>query len=164
MRETEATATHPTSLAADILRSGESLCSLASTASFAYMSIGKSLSGPKKEIPIGLSCSKETYRERINRQQQNTRREKMNLSTKYQLLPADYSPPTLRKGGLENFSAISGPALPSGPHLPNSDGISNYTDFSDDDMGSDSTLSDVETLSMSNYSGTLKMCKYIINV
>ena len=142
----------------------ESLCSLASTASFAYMSIGKSLSGPKKEIPIGLSCSKDTYRERINRQQQNTRREKMNLSTKYQLLPADYSPPTLRKGGLENFSAISGPALPSGPHLPNSDGISNYTDFSDDDMGSDSTLSDVETLSMSNYSGTLKMCKYIINV
>ena len=119
---------------------------------------------PKKEIPIGLNCSKETYRERINRQQQNTRREKMNLSTKYQLLPADYSPPTLRKGGLENFSAISGPALPSGPHLPNSDGISNYTNFSDDDMGSDSTLSDVETLSMSNYSGTLKMCKYIFKV
>ena len=133
----------------------ESLCSIASTASFAYMSIGRSaVSGPKKEIPIGMNCGKATYRDRMNRQQSNQhRRDNVNLSTKYQLLPADYSPPTLRRKGLENFSAISGPTLPSGPHLPSSEGVSNYTDLSDDDIGSDSTLSDVETLSMSNYSG-----------
>jgi len=135
----------------------DSLCSLASTASFAYMSIGRSAAsgGPKKEIPIGLNCGKATYRERMTRHQSNQqRRDNINLSTKYQLLPADYSPPTLRRKGLENFSAISGPTLPSGPHLPSSEGVSNYTDLSDDDIGSDSTLSDVETLSMSNYSGS----------
>ena len=135
----------------------ESLCSLASTASFAYMSIGRSAaaSGHKKEIPIGMSCGKATYRDRMTRHESNQqRRDDYNLSTKYQLLPADYSPPTLRRKGLENFSAISGPTLPSGPHLPSSEGVSNYTDLSDDDIGSDSTLSDVETLSMSNYSGT----------
>ena len=129
----------------------DSLCSLASTASFAYMSIGKSFGGQRKEIPMGLACGKETYQKRINRQQSH-RKENVNLSTKYQLLPADYSPPTLRRKGLENFSAISGPALPSGPHLPNSEGVTNYSDLSDDDMGSDSTLSDVESIGMSNYS------------
>ena len=139
----------------------DSLCSVASTASFAYMSIGKSLQGPKKEIAMGLGCGKETYRERVSRQQ-NDRQENMNLSTKYQLLPADYSPPTLRRKGLENFSAISGPALPSGPHLPNSQGVSNYTDLSDEEMGSDSTLSDVETLSMSNYSGKDQCAIYVM--
>ena len=136
----------------------DSLCSLASTASFAYMSIGRSAvekgGHHKKEIPIGMNCGKATYRERMNRNQ-HQRQDNMNLSTKYQLLPADYSPPTLRRKGLENFSAISGPTLPSGPHLPSSEGASNYTDLSDDDIGSDSTLSDLETLSMSNYSGIL---------
>ena len=132
----------------------DSLCSLASTASFAYMSIGKSFGGQRKEIPMGLGCGKETYQKRITRHQTH-RKENMNLSTKYQLLPADYSPPTLRRKGLENFSAISGPALPSGPHLPNSEGVTNYSDLSDDDMGSDSTLSDVESIGMSNYSGTV---------
>ena len=123
----------------------DSLCSLASTASFAYMSIGRSFGGQRKEIPMGLACGKETYQKRISRQQ-NQRKENMNLSTKYQLLPADYSPPTLRRKGLENFSAISGPALPSGPHLPNSEGVTNYSDLSDDDMGSDSTLSDADSI------------------
>ena len=84
----------------------DSLCSLASTASFAYMSIGKSFGGQRKEIPMGLACGKETYQKSINRQQSH-RKENVNLSTKYQLLPADYSPPTLRRKGLENFSAIS---------------------------------------------------------
>jgi len=39
--------------------------------------------------------------------------------SKYKLQPADYSPPTIRKA---NFSAISGPSLPSGPYLPVTEG------------------------------------------
>ncbi len=52
---------------------------------------------------------------------------------KYKLQPADYSPPTPRKS---NFSAISGPSLPSGPYLPvtedgSDDGIDDEADWSD---------------------------------
>lgn len=130
----------------------DSICSLASTASFAYVPIGR-YKAKNKEIPIGLNCSKETYRKRTA-SGHTQRNNNINLSTKYQLLPADYSPPTLRRKGIENFSAISGPSLPSGPHLPNSEGTSNYTDISDDeDGGSDNTLSDCETPSITNYSG-----------
>ena len=120
----------------------DSLCSVASTASFAYVPIGayKPTAQKEKRIPIALNCSKDTYQKRMNKGADQN----MSLTSKYQLLPADYSPPTLRRG-TENFSAISGPALPSGPTLPVA--VSTWSD--DDD--SESTLSGGEP-GMSNYS------------
>ena len=76
----------------------------------------------QKKIPLSINCSKATYDQRrkqngvISEGGEAEFENGMSLTSKYQLLPADYSPPTLSRR--ENFSAISGPALPSGPHLP----------------------------------------------
>ena len=101
--------------------------------------------GKQKKIPIGINCSKETYH---RRQQANEGEGEVSLTSKYQLLPADYSPPTLPRTR-ENFSAISGPALPSGPHLPAGPWSQATTD--NDSDSDDSTIS-AEEPERSNYS------------
>merc|ERR1712013_730958 len=69
-----------------------------------------------KRIAIGLNCGVDTYRARTDHNQDGLQYDKnVTLKTKYKLMPSE-SPPTLKKD--ENFSAVSGPELPSGPILP----------------------------------------------
>jgi len=99
----------------------DSICSVGSaTSSFAFVPVNAYKVGrcveSKKRIAIGLNCGVETYKARMDQRFNNLETDKdVTLKTKYKLLPSE-SPPTLKKE--ENFSAISGPQLPSGPLLP----------------------------------------------
>jgi len=99
----------------------DSICSVGSaTSSFAFVPVNAYKVGrcveSKKRIAIGLNCGVDTYRARTDHNQDGLQYDKnVTLKTKYKLLPSE-SPPTLKKD--ENFSAVSGPELPSGPILP----------------------------------------------
>ena len=116
----------------------ESVCSVASTASFSYVPISNNknknnIAANKKQnggdggfqqkkskiIPLGPTCGQETYKQRVDQRRKRVVQDlNISLTTKYKLQPAEYSPPnTLMRHNVENLSAISGPLLPSGPNL-----------------------------------------------
>ena len=87
----------------------DSLCSCDSSTSFAFMSLGAT------DAAAAAAAAPQPQSQRLLSPAEAEAR----ISSKYRLLPASDSPPVLRKK-CDNFSAISGPLLPSAPILPNS--------------------------------------------
>ena len=131
----------------------ESICSVASTASFSYVPINKKSNKPKL-IPLGPTCGQDTYKQRVESRRKRVVQDlNVSLTTKYKLQPADYSPPsTLRQK--ENLSAITGPNLPtSGPNLYSPKSRIRQKNESDSDEENSEEISDEEesTLSVSSW-------------
>lgn len=92
-----------------------SVCSLDSVDSFSFVHPNDYVQ--RKTKSLSGSHSQEQQQQHLQQTQNGVGGGEGLLCTKYRLLPSDSSPPQLKKK-VHNFSAVTGPVLPSGPLLP----------------------------------------------